>query len=86
MVIDFMTQAQTVFFQQIAIPVDRFTGMLGPNLKQALIAVTIGLTIHFRHHIEWIRIVVVFNLLAGIHRRQRIADSGSAVFLAEFLN
>ena len=74
-IVDFMTQPQAVFFQQIAIPVDRFAGMLSPNLKQALIAVTVGLSLHFRHHVEWIRIVVVFDLLPGVHGCQRIANS-----------
>ena len=75
MIVNLMAQPQTVGFQQIAIPVNRFPGMLCPDLIQPLIAITIGLTNHFRHHIKRIRIVVVFDLLPGVHGCQRIANS-----------
>ena len=78
--------AQARLRHAVGVPVDRLAGVIGPELVQALIAVTVALAVHLGDDVELVRVLAALDLLAAADGRQRIADARAAVGLVKLFD
>ena len=86
MIVHLMTERDAALRQSVRVPVDCLTGIVCPDAVEALIAITVALTVHFCDHTELIGIITVGKLLAASNGGYRVTDAASAIVFSKLLD
>ena len=78
MAVYFVPDPEASLCATVSIPVNCLTGVICPYFVEPLITITIALTVHFRDHIELVRIVSVLQLFTTADRCKSVTNAGTA--------